>query len=158
MKEKFSIQVNNKIHNIEVDPSTPLLYILRNNLELNGPKFGCGLEQCGACMVLINDRATTSCRLPVASIKDQSVTTLEGLVLQNSGLHPLQESFCEEQAAQCGYCLNGMLISGLSLLLSNPDPGIEDIRNSLHLNLCRCGTHTRYIKAIQHAAKKMINK
>ena len=158
MKEKLSLRVNNERHTVETDPDTPLLYVLRNALALNGPKFGCGLEQCGACMVLIDGRATTSCRLPVSAVKDKSITTLRGLTGSKGNPHPLQQAFFEEQAAQCGYCLNGMIISAASLISSNPNPGIDEIRSALQLNLCRCGTHTRYLKAILRAVNTMSGK
>ena len=111
MKTKIILNVNGASVSVEADPQTPLLYILRNNLGLNGPKFGCGLEQCGTCMVLIDGKATTSCLLPVENVKNSKIITLEGLTEQNGQLHPLQNAFIQEQAAQCGYCLNGMIIT-----------------------------------------------
>lgn len=151
MQESLSLQVNGQEHTITVDPSTPLLYVLRNQLALNGPKFGCGLEQCGACMVLIDGAAAPSCRLPVAAVQDRSITTLKGL-MDDGALHPVQEAFVQEQAAQCGYCLNGMVISAVALLSDNPDPDRSAIDEALHDNLCRCGTHTRFRRAIRRAA------
>src|SRR5438067_7935070 len=111
MNTPIQLQVNGKMHTVEVDPQTPLLYVLRNQLALNGPKYGCGLQQCGACMVLLDGKAQTSCMTPVSTVKEQAVTTLEGLSQKNNKLHPVQEAFVQEQAAQCGYCLNGMVIT-----------------------------------------------
>lgn len=154
MQEQLSLQVNGQEHSVDVDPSTPLLYVLRNHLDLNGPKFGCGLEQCGACMVLINGEAEPSCRLPVGAVQDRSITTLAGL-MDDGELHPVQEAFVQEQAAQCGYCLNGMVISAVALLDNDPDPDRPAIAEAMHGNLCRCGTHTRFIRAIRRAADAM---
>ncbi|WP_037317299.1 (2Fe-2S)-binding protein [Salegentibacter sp. Hel_I_6] len=152
MKEELSLKVNAKEYRVNVDPETPLLYVLRNELELNGPKYGCGLEQCGACMVLMDGKADPSCKIPVADVVGMEITTLEGLTSENGDLHPLQEAFVAEQAAQCGFCLNGMLISGAWLLNENPNPDRAAINEKLKRVLCRCGTHTRIIRAIQAAA------
>lgn len=152
MKEPVILHVNGKSHTINVDPSTPLLYVLRNQLSLNGPKYGCGLQQCGACMVLLDGKAQPSCMMPVSSVKKRTITTLEGLS-QNDKPHPVQQAFVEEQAAQCGYCLNGMVITAVSLLNENPHPDDKAIRDSLHLSLCRCSSHARIIRAIKRAAK-----
>lgn len=138
---------------VDTEPDTPLLYVLRDYLALNGPKFGCGLSQCGACMVLLDGRATTSCMIPVSAIGNTEITTLEGLADENGKLHVVQEAFVKEQAAQCGYCLNGMVIAAVDLLEKNPQPDDATIREALKLNLCRCGAHTRVIKAIKRAAK-----
>ncbi|MBL7698628.1 MAG: (2Fe-2S)-binding protein [Chitinophagaceae bacterium] len=151
MKKAISIHVNGTTHTVNVDPSTPLLYVLRNQLELNGPKYGCGLQQCGACMVLIDGKAQPSCMYPVSAVKEQKITTLEGLGKEGK-LHPVQEAFVSEQAAQCGYCLNGMVMSAVSLLSDNPHPDDDEIREGLHRNLCRCGTHSRIIKAVKRAS------
>lgn len=153
MKESVVIQVNGKSHTLKIDPSTPLLYILRNQLELNGPKYGCGLQQCGACMVLLDGKAQPSCMITVKTAKAHAITTLEGISKDNI-LHPIQEAFVKEQAAQCGYCLNGMVISAVSLLSENPDPDDREIREGLQRNLCRCGSHVRIIKAVKRAAAK----
>lgn len=153
MKEAISLVVNGVTHTVNTDPSTPLLYVLRNQLNLNGPRFGCGLQQCGSCMVLLDGRAQPSCMLPVAAVNDQSITTLEGLA-KNDKLHPVQEAFVKEQAAQCGYCLNGMVISAVALLSENPNPNDEEIRQGLQRNLCRCGTHSRIINAVKRAASR----
>jgi len=154
MKVPVVLKVNGISHTIQVDPSTPLLYVLRNQLALNGPKYGCGLQQCGACMVLLDGKAQPSCMLPVSSVKEMAVTTLEGLS-QNNKLHPIQEAFVQEQAAQCGYCLNGMVITAVSLLAENPHPDEVTIREGLHRSLCRCGTHTRIIRAIKRVTGRV---
>lgn len=158
MKARISLRVNGQRHALEVDPATPLLYVLRNELALNGPKFGCGLEQCGACMVLIDGRADPSCRIPVSAVTEASITTLEGLSGVDGELHPVQAAFVEEQAAQCGYCLNGMVMSAVALLEAHPDPDRPAINEGLHRALCRCGTHTRIIRAVQAAAEAMHDK
>jgi len=151
----ISLHINGQITSLEVDPATPLLYVLRNNLKLNGPKFGCGLEQCGSCMVLINGKARTSCLLPIDSVKDDKITTLEGLIDQEDVLHPVQDAFILEQAAQCGYCLNGMVISAVSLLNENKSPDRQFINEKMNQVLCRCGTYTRFIRAIKVAANNL---
>ena len=150
---KFTINLNGSKKTIEADSDTPLLYVLRDHLELNGPKFGCGLSQCGACMVLINGKAATSCIRPISSVGDAEIITLEGLADKNGKLHPVQEAFVEEQAAQCGYCLNGMVMASIALLESKPNPNEEEIKEALELNLCRCSTQARIIKAVKRAAK-----
>lgn len=155
MKENLSIKVNGKRHTVEVDPSTPLLYVLRNQLELNGPKYGCGLEQCGSCMVLLGNEAKPSCRIPVASVTDKEITTLSGLINEDGSLHPVQQAFVQEQTPQCGYCLNGMIISTVALLKENPHPDDNAIREGLQQVLCRCGTHTRVMKSVRVAAETM---
>ena len=148
----YQLQVNGKQHAVDVDSDTPLLYVLRDNLGLHGPKFGCGLGQCGACTVLFNGAATRSCVLPVASVGDARITTLEGLGTPGKP-HPVQQAFIDEQAAQCGYCINGMVMTSVSLLAQNGKPSEAQIRDTLAGNLCRCGTHTRIIKAVQRAAQ-----
>lgn len=150
--EAIELQVNGKKHTVRVDPATPLLYVLRNQLALNGPRYGCGLEQCGACMVLLDGKAAPSCMVPVADIKDQAIITLEGLSPNGRALHPVQEAFMHEQAAQCGYCLNGMVISAVSLLQENPHPNDAAIREGLQRALCRCGSQARIIRAVKRAA------
>lgn len=152
METTIQLHVNGKIHTIQVDPATPLLYVLRNQLTLNGPKYGCGLQQCGACMVLLNGKAEPSCMLPVTAVKDKTVITLEGLIQKDDSLHPVQEAFIQEQAAQCGFCLNGMVISAVALLNEHPRPTDEVIRAGLQRALCRCGTQSRIIKAVKLAA------
>lgn len=152
MKEKLTLKVNGKSHTLIIDPSAPLLYVLRNELELNGPKYGCGLQQCGACMVLLDGKAQPSCMISAKSAKDYHITTLEGLTKDEDFLHPVQQAFVKEQAAQCGYCLNGMVISAVSLLTENPHANDIDIREGLQRNLCRCGTHSRIIRAVKSVA------
>lgn len=151
MSDTIQLQVNGKKLAVQADPATPLLYVLRNQLQLNGPKFGCGLQQCGACMVLLNGKAQPSCMIPVSAVKEQTIVTLEGLTKDNR-LHPVQEAFVQEQAAQCGYCLNGMVISAVALLAENPKPDDATIREGLERSLCRCGTQSRIIRAVKRAA------
>ena len=148
MVSTFTIDVNGKEHNIQAEASTPLLYVLRNELRLNGPRFGCGLQQCGSCMVLLNGVAHPSCMIPVSSVANYKITTLEGLGTKEK-LHPVQEAFIEEQAAQCGYCLNGLVMSSVSLLNAVSKPDDEQIREGLQRCLCRCGTQSRAIRAIK---------
>ncbi len=148
---RFSLTVNGRTRTVDVDPDTPLLYVLRNDLQLKGPRFGCGLAQCGSCSVIMNGNAIRSCITPVSAVQDQSVTTLEGLG-SVAEPHPLQAAFIEEQAAQCGYCMNGMIINAKVLLDGNPDPSEEDIKQALDPILCRCGSHLRVIRAIRRAA------
>ncbi len=147
---KYTLHVNGSDKEVDVESDTPLLYVLRDHLELNGPKFGCGLGQCGACMVLVEGNATLSCMLPVSSLGEAKITTLEGLA-ENGKLHAVQEAFVNEQAAQCGYCLNGVIMSAVSLLHKNPNPSLDDIKRAMQVNLCRCSAHTRMIKAVQSA-------
>ncbi len=154
MKESVVLKVNGKSHTLTIDPDTPLLYVLRNQLELNGPKYGCGLQQCGACMVLLDGKAQPSCMITAKSAKAHVITTLEGISQDESSPHPVQDAFVKEQAAQCGYCLNGMVISAVALLNENPNPGDKEIREGLQRNLCRCGTHSRIIKAVKRAAAR----
>jgi nicotinate dehydrogenase subunit A len=153
MPETFTLNVNGATHSVTVEPDTPLLYILRNDLALNGAKFGCGLGQCGACTVILGDQAVRSCQLPVAALGDQAVTTLEGLGTIAKP-HRLQKAFIAEQAAQCGYCIAGMIMGAKALLDQNPDPDEAAIRAALAGNLCRCGTHGRIVRAIRRAAKE----
>jgi nicotinate dehydrogenase subunit A len=134
------------------DPGQPLLYALRGALGLHGPKFGCGLGQCGACTVIIDGRATHSCTLPMDRVAGRSVTTLEGLGTPE-GPDPVQAAFIAEQAAQCGYCANGMIMAARALLTRNPNPTLEEVKQELAGNLCRCGTHTRILSAVMRAAK-----
>ncbi|TXE10236.1 (2Fe-2S)-binding protein [Algoriphagus aquimarinus] len=155
---KFTLHINGLQKVIDTEPDTPLLYVLRDNLELNGPKFGCGLSQCGACMVLVDGSAVTSCMRPIASIGDSKITTLEGLASENGKLHAVQDAFNQEQAAQCGYCLNGMVMASVGLLNDNPNPNDSEIRDALQLNLCRCSAHTRIIQAVKTASKNLSGK
>ena len=149
----FTLRVNGAAHTVSVDPDTPLLYVLRNDLTLNGPKFGCGLAQCGACAVLVEGKEVRSCVTPVSAVKG-SITTIEGLGTADN-LHPLQKAFIEEQACQCGYCGNGMVIAAQALLTKNPRPTNQQIREGLNGHLCRCASHNRIVRAVQKAAKEM---
>lgn len=134
------------------DPDMPLLYLLRDNLGLHGPRFGCGLSQCGACTVHIDGKAVRSCVRPVSSIDDNNkIVTLEGLGTPEKP-HPVQRAFIEEQAVQCGYCINGMIMQSAAFLATNPRPSEADIKNALAANLCRCGTHARIVRAVKRAA------
>jgi nicotinate dehydrogenase subunit A len=148
---QISLKVNGKVRVVDADPGMPLLYVLRDNLELNGPRFGCGLGQCGACTVIMDGSAVRSCSLPVTAAQDRSITTLEGL---GSVAHPhaIQKAFIEEQAAQCGFCMNGMVLGAKALLDKNPHPTVAEIKKSLNSYLCRCGSHLRVIRAIQRAS------
>ena len=148
---EYTLRVNGASRTVRTDADTPLLYVLRNDLELNGPKFGCGLAQCGACTVHIDGRAARSCVTPVSALAGKAVTTLEGIGTLDK-LHRLQKAFLDEQAAQCGYCTNGMIMSAKALLDSKPNPSVADIKNALVGNLCRCGTHNRIVRAVQRAA------
>jgi nicotinate dehydrogenase subunit A len=144
------ITVNGKRHEVQASPDTPLLYVLRNELELNGPKFGCGLGQCGACTVHVGGRAVRSCSVPVSAV-DAPVTTIEGLGTTERP-HPLQTAYVAEQTPQCGYCVSGMVMTAAAFLRDNPQPSEAQIRAALEGNLCRCGTHMRIIRAVKKAA------
>jgi nicotinate dehydrogenase subunit A len=144
--------VNGQRRTVPAAPDTPLLYVLRNDLELNAAKFGCGLAQCGACTVVVDGRAIRSCTTPISAVVGKKITTLEGLG-SDSRLHPLQQAFIEEQAAQCGYCIAGMIMSAKALLDANPRPTEAEIRRALAGNLCRCGTHNRIVRAVQRVAR-----
>jgi nicotinate dehydrogenase subunit A len=154
MAESLTLTVNGNARTVAVEPDTPLLYVLRNDLELNGAKFGCGLAQCGACTVVVDGKATRSCVTPVGSVTGKPITTIEGLGSLER-LHPLQRAFIAEQAAQCGYCINGMVMTAKALLDRNKQPTEPQIRAALADNFCRCGTHNRIVRAIQRAAKEM---
>lgn len=155
MKEKISINVNGQVQIVEADHTTPLLYVLRNQLELNGPKYGCGLEQCGACLVLLDGQASPSCRIPVSSVADKEIITLKGLIQEDGSLHPVQRAFEQEQTPQCGYCLNGMIIAAVALLEENAQPDDDIVRERMQPVLCRCGTHARVVRAVRTAAQTM---
>ena len=149
---KVPLRVNGRVATIDVDPATPLLYALRNDLKLDGPKFGCGLGQCGACTVIAGGKAIRSCVTPVSAIGTKEIVTLEGLgTLQRP--HPIQQAFIDEQAAQCGYCISGVILTAKTLLDENPQPTDEQIRRALTGILCRCGTHLEIIRAIKRAAQ-----
>jgi len=143
----IEIEVNGAHHSVDAAPDTPLLYVLRNDLGLAGTRFGCGSGQCGACFVLVDGRARSSCDLPIGSIEGKSLTTIEGL----GGTHPVQKALLEHQAAQCGYCMSGIVMSAVELLSRNSSPSELEIRQALDRNLCRCGSHNRVVRAILDA-------
>lgn len=150
----ITLNVNGKSRQVDVDPATPLLYVLRDHLELNGAKFGCGLGQCGACTVMADGEAILSCVVPVSVLQGRRIKTLEGLgTIEHPG--PVQRAFIEEQAAQCGFCIPGMIMRAQALLEKNPSPSQAEIRQSLNTNLCRCGTHMRVLRAVERAARAM---
>lgn len=155
MAEIIALEVNGRVREVQVDPDTPFLYVLRNDLGLTAAKLGCGLEQCGACKVLVDGEAVCTCRTPVEAFRGRRITTLEGLGTPDN-LHPLQRAFIEEQAAQCGYCLPGIIIAAKALLDRNPTPTDAAIRAALAAHLCRCGAHARVLKAIQRAARELV--
>jgi len=152
---RISLRVNGKTQVVDVDPETPLLYVLRNDLQLNGPKFGCGLAQCGACTVILNGNAIRSCVTLVSAVQNQPVTTLEGLG-STKKMHKIQQAFVDEQAVQCGYCINGMIMTSKALLDKNPKPNDGQIKEALAGNLCRCGTHTRILRAVKRASGQRV--
>jgi nicotinate dehydrogenase subunit A len=147
-----TFNVNGAARTLDVSPETPLIYILRNDFELNGPKFGCGLGECGACAVLVDGRSVRSCTISVAAVENRAIITLEGLGTADNP-HPVQRAFIEKQAAQCGYCLNGMIIAIAGLLNRDPDPDEAAIRTALRRHLCRCGTHIEILAAARRAAE-----
>ena len=148
---KYSLRVNGKTQAIDAEPDMPLLYALRNDLQLNGPKFGCGLAQCGACTVIMDGNAIRSCVTPVSTAQNHALTTLEGLG-STKKMHKIQQAFVDEQAAQCGYCINGMIMTTKALLDKNPKPNDTQIKEALAGNLCRCGTHIRILRAVKRAS------
>jgi nicotinate dehydrogenase subunit A len=150
---RISLKVNGKSRVIDADPSTPLLYILRDDLELKGPRFGCGLSQCGACTVIMDKKTVRSCSVPVNVARNREITTLEGLG-STAYPHRLQQAFIDEQAAQCAYCMNGIIMTAKVLLDTNPHPTDAEIRRALEGVLCRCGSHLRVIRAIKRAAAR----
>ncbi|MBI2161678.1 MAG: (2Fe-2S)-binding protein [Candidatus Rokubacteria bacterium] len=149
-----TLVVNGKSHRLDVEPDTPLLYVLRDNLGLHGPKFGCGLAQCGSCTVLMDGKAVRSCTFAVSKVGQGKIVTLEGLGTPAKP-HPIQQAFIDEQAAQCGYCVNGMIMQTAAFLGARRNPSERDIRQALADNLCRCGTHQRIIAAVKRAAVLM---
>lgn len=160
----LQIKVNNRVHAVDVDPDTPLLYVLADDLQLKGPRFGCGLAQCGSCSVLLDGQEIRSCVTPVSSVGGGNIVTLEGLsqhyaaakkMAKAPDLHPVQQAFIDAQAPQCGYCYNGITIKACELLSQNPRPTDEDIRQAMDGHLCRCGTYPRIMKAIKRAAVEM---
>ncbi|MFD2238030.1 (2Fe-2S)-binding protein [Aureimonas populi] len=150
---RTTLLVNGRARAVEADPATPLLYVLRNDLALNGPKYGCGLGECGACAVLVGDKAVRSCTVPLSALRGRPVTTLEGLGTAEAP-HPVQRAFIEAQAAQCGYCLNGMIVATVALLRREPRPDEAAIRKALRHHLCRCGTHIEILAAVRLAADR----
>ena len=155
MTISISLNVNGKVAAVAVDdPDMPLLYALRNNLELHGPRFGCGLGQCGACTVHIDGVATRSCVTPISTVGDKKIVTLEGLGTLEKP-HPIQQAFIDEQAVQCGYCINGMIMQAAAFLDQHKKPTDEQITEELANNLCRCGTHVRILRAVKRAAAMM---
>jgi nicotinate dehydrogenase subunit A len=150
----FNLRVNGAARSVSAEPDAPLLYILRNDLELNGPKFGCGLAQCGACTVLLDGKPVRSCVTPLSAVANGRITTIEGLGTPEK-LHPLQRAFIEEQACQCGFCGNGMVMSAKALLERKPKPTENEIKQALNGHLCRCASHNRIVRAVQKAAKEM---
>jgi aerobic-type carbon monoxide dehydrogenase small subunit (CoxS/CutS family) len=164
MAGKIRIRVNERMHEIDAAPDTPLLYALTDDLELQGPRFGCGLAQCGSCSVLVNGAEIRSCVTPVSAVEGQSVTTLEGLpawyakqhkLAKAPALHPVQQAMIDEQAVQCGYCFNGMIIQAAELLSKTPQPTDAEICTTMNGHLCRCGSYPRVIKAIRRASEVM---
>jgi len=150
--ERISLTVNGRAESLAVPRDAPLLGVLRNDLGLNGPKYGCGLGECGACTVLVDDIEARACVIPVGGVEGRHITTLEGLGSADA-LHPVQQAFIECQAAQCGYCLNGMIVSTVALLKRWPQPTAQQARDALSHNLCRCGAHLEILQAVQRAAE-----
>jgi nicotinate dehydrogenase subunit A len=156
MPETFKLRVNGREHEVRAEPNTPLLYILRNDLRLKGTRFGCGEGQCGACNVLFDGNAVQSCDTPLWSVPGHDITTIEGIGgAAAGGLHPVQQAFIDEQAIQCGYCIDGIIISAVALLEREKEPSDEQIAAALERNLCRCGTHVRIFRAIRAAARAL---
>jgi nicotinate dehydrogenase subunit A len=154
MSEPIELRVNGRVERVEADPATPLLYVLRNDLGLRAAKFGCGLEQCGACTVIVGGEAVMSCALPVGRVGEREVLTVEGLA-EGEALHPVQEAFLAESAAQCAYCVPGILMETVALLAWNDAPEEAEIRRALDTHLCRCGAHPRILRAVRRAARNM---
>jgi nicotinate dehydrogenase subunit A len=151
---RISLKVNGQSRTIDAEPDCPLLYALRDNLALNNPRFGCGLGQCGACTVLIDNRAVRSCTLPISAASGKEIVTLEGLAV-NGQPHPVQKAFIQEQAFQCGYCLNGWVLTAKALLDRNPHPSDEEMRGAFENLICRCGSHVRIFAAVRQAAEDL---
>ena len=148
--ETFTLSVNGKAHQIEVDPSTPILWILRDHLDLPGTKYGCGIAQCGACTVHLNGIALRSCQLPISAVGNQEITTIEGL--SENGEHPVQKAWIAHDVPQCGYCQAGQIMTAAAFLKDNPNPSDQEIENAMHGNICRCGTYTRIKAAVKTAS------
>ena len=164
MVKALKVRVNQRLHEVSAAPDTPLLYVLAGEMNLQGPRFGCGLAQCGSCSVLVDGVEIRSCVTPVSAVEGKAVTTLEGLpawyaakagLARAPALHPVQQAMIDEQAVQCGYCFNGMIIKASELLASKPNPTDAEIRTAMNGHLCRCGTYPRIIKAIHRAAAAM---
>jgi aerobic-type carbon monoxide dehydrogenase small subunit (CoxS/CutS family) len=164
MAKELRIRVNQRPWTVSASPETPLLYVLSNELLLQGPRFGCGLAQCGSCSVLVDGVETRSCVTPVSAVEEKSITTLEGLpawyaaqrkLAETPALHPVQQAMIDEQAVQCGYCFNGMIIKASELLSKNPQPSDAQIRTAMNGHLCRCGAYPRILKAIHRASETM---
>jgi nicotinate dehydrogenase subunit A len=157
MAETFKLHVNGVEREVGAEPDTPLLYVLRNDLKLKGTRFGCGEGNCGACTVLLDGHAVQSCTTPLWSAPGHQITTIEGLADAGraESLHPIQQAFIAEQAAQCGYCINGIMLSAKALLDANPDPDDAQIAAALDRNLCRCGAHVRILRAVKRAARAL---
>ena len=151
----LAFEVNQRMVEVEAEPGTALLHVLRNDLQLNGPKYGCGLGECGACSVLVDGAIVRSCLTPVEAVVGRAVTTLEGLGTRDR-LHPVQAAFIQAQAAQCGYCTNGMIIATVDLLTRNPSPTTQEVKAALSHHLCRCGTHIEILQAVELAGKAMM--
>lgn len=149
---KFNLKINGKIRKVDIDPATPILWVLRDHLDLVGTKYGCGIAQCGACTVHLNGTAMRSCMLPVSAVGNQEITTIEGL--SENGDHPVQKAWLEHDVAQCGYCQSGQIMSAVTLLKNKPNPSDEDIENFMSGNICRCATYLRIKAAIKTAAKQ----
>lgn len=150
---EFKLTINGKEHQVDVDPDTPMLWVLRDNVNLVGTKYGCGIGQCGACTIHLDGNAVRSCSLPVSSVKEQKITTIEGL--SENGTHPIQEAWIAHDVPQCGYCQAGQIMSAVSLLKNNPSPSEDEIAAGMNGNICRCGTYTRIKAAIKTASTKM---
>lgn len=151
---EFNVTINGEKHRVDVDPNTPLLWVLRDHLNLPGTKYGCGVAQCGACTVHFNGNAVRSCQLPISSVGDNKITTIEGL--SKDGDHPVQKAWLKHDVPQCGYCQAGQIMSAVALLKNNPSPSDEEIENGMNGNICRCGTYTRIKAAIKSAADSQI--
>jgi isoquinoline 1-oxidoreductase alpha subunit len=150
---KINLTVNSKKYEVDVDPSTPVLWVLRDHLNLIGTKFGCGVGACGACTIHLNGRALKSCQLPISAVGGQSITTIEGIVAENTDLHPVQKAWLELDVAQCGYCQTGQIMAAVALLKTKPNPTDDEIDAAMTGNICRCGTYLRIKAAIHQAAK-----
>jgi aerobic-type carbon monoxide dehydrogenase small subunit (CoxS/CutS family) len=161
---EFELRVNDETQTVDVEPNTPLLYVLANDVGLQGPRFGCGLAQCGSCSVLLDGVEIRACVTPVSSVGDRMITTLEGLPAwyaeqegldETPELHPVQQAMIDEQAVQCGYCFNGMIVKASELLSNTPNPSDQEVRTAMNGHLCRCGTYPRILKAVQRASERM---